>query len=207
MRKTQIILFLLTVNFFFFSCGKIYAPRTIENLNTAYLTESGDYKKYTKFASKAREEGFVIIASLFEAVSFADSINALNLKEEMQKLKISIPEVNPVYEIKTTKENVENALKSEGYKMSTLYPGCIAKATSENVYSALNSFNQANNSDRMHRQLFMTALNALNTNVFTSLSDVYFVCPECGNTIDITSKDKECPVCKTPREKYKIFKN
>ena len=51
---------------------------TEANLAAAFAGESQAHMRYRIFAEKAREEGLLNIARLFEAISFAEQVHATN---------------------------------------------------------------------------------------------------------------------------------
>jgi rubrerythrin len=58
---------------------------TLANLQTAYEGESNARAKYTAFAVKAVEEGFMDVASLFRAATRAEQIHAENHARVIRK--------------------------------------------------------------------------------------------------------------------------
>ena len=84
--------------------------KVVDDLKTAFAGETTASAKYTAYAGKARSEGLPKIALLFEAASKAESIHAGNHKAALEQLGESAPDVTPKYDVKTTKENLKDAL-------------------------------------------------------------------------------------------------
>ncbi len=86
---------------------------TLQNLETAFNGESNAHARYLAFAEKADKESYFQIASLFRAAARAEEIHASNHEVQIKKLggtaqaKIESPVV------KSTKENLEVAIKGE----------------------------------------------------------------------------------------------
>lgn len=191
---------------FLYSCGGNKATKTIENLKAAFTGESTASAKYAAYAAKAKEEGFMQIAVLFEAASKAESIHAANHKEVLIDMGAEAPAVDPKFEVKTTKENLEDAIKGENYESTTMYPGFIEQAVTDKADKAKKSFTWANDTEKKHQKFYQIALDALNGNNLATLPSEYYVCPKCGNTFDVPNVDENCSFCMTSKDKFIAFK-
>jgi len=185
----------------------VYAgtEKTIENLKAGFKGESTASAKYAAYADQARKEGFIPIAIMFEATSKAEAVHALNHKAVIEKLGGKTDPVTPQFAVKTTKENLEDAIKGENYEMTTMYPGFIATAKEENANDAIKSFRWAMETEKKHSIFYNNALSALSKNDLKTLTKIYWVCPKCGNTFDQAKPDKKCPFCYTSSDKYIKF--
>jgi len=103
--------------------------------------------------------------------------------------------------IKSTKENLEAAVGGEHHEFTSMYPGFIEQAKSENNKAAQTTFDWANQVEEIHHSLYQEAVKALESG--QSLKDEpYFVCQGCGNTVGGEAPDK-CPVCGAPKSLFK----
>lgn len=180
--------------------------KTIENLKAAFIGETTASAKYAEFAKKAKEEGYPQIALLFEAASKSESIHAGNHKAVLEKMTDSIPKVEIQLDVKTTAENLEAAIKGEGYEVDSMYPGFIKIAEEENVPDAKKSFTWALDTEKKHHAFYMAALDALKNKKLKDLPKEYFVCPKCGNTFNVAEPPANCDFCMTAKEKFISFK-
>jgi len=185
----------------------VYAgsEKTMENLKAAFKGESTALAKYAAFAEQARKEGFVPIAILFNATSRAEAIHAMNHKAVIEKMGGKTDPVTPEFTVKTTRENLEDAMKGENYEMMTMYPEFTKVAKDENASDALKSFRWAMETEKKHYLMYTNALNGLNKNDVKSLPRVYWVCPKCGNTYDQVKPEDKCAFCYTSRDKFIKF--
>jgi rubrerythrin len=158
---------------------------TIKNLEAAFAGESQANRKYLAFAKKAEEEGFLQVARLFRAAAEAETIHAHNHFKELGG-------------VRSTRENLEAAIKGESFEFQQMYPKMIEEAKAENHKAALRSFSLANEVEKVHAKLYQTALDDLGTNVDTD----YYVCQVCGYTAEGSAPD-ECPVCKAKKQAFK----
>lgn len=206
MKKAMIFAMLLATVALMAGCksksAKETSPKTIENLKAGITGETTASAKYAAFAQKATEEGLMPIAQLFKAASKAESIHADNHLKVLEKLGEKMDPIDPKFEVKTTKENLQAAINGESYEFSTMYPGFIQTAKDENVEDAVKSFTWALDTEKKHKDFYQKALDAINNGVVASLPTSFFVCPKCGNTYDAATVTPKCDFCKTPKEKY-----
>ena len=179
--------------------------KTIENLKNAFKGESTASAKYAAFARQAKQEGLVQIATMFEATSKAEQIHAANHQAVLEKMGQKAEPFSPSFNIKTTKENLEDAIKGETYEMTTMYPGYIETAKTEDVASASKSFRWAMDTGKKHQVMYQNALNALNAKKTGTLPNTYWVCPKCGNTFDTAKPEATCSFCSTKSDKFIKF--
>jgi rubrerythrin len=179
--------------------------KTIENLRAGFKGESTASAKYAAYAEQAKKEGLSRIATMFEATSKAEKIHAANHQTVLEKMGQKVDPIKPEFTVKTTKENLEDAIKGESYEMTTMYPGFIATAKVEDATAASKSFRWAMDTEKKHQVMYQNALNALNAKTADTLPKVYWVCPKCGNTYDVAKPEATCSFCSTKSEKYIKF--
>ena len=164
MRKIMFFLFAALIAGFMVSCNNAKPVKTIENLKAAFNGESTASAKYAKFAEKAMEEGFDTVAKMFMATSKAEAVHADNHKKVLEKLGVQVEApVIGAFEVKSTIENLGDAIQGETYEIETMYPGFIAVADSESVPDATKSFTWAVDTEKKHQQFYQNALNALSS--------------------------------------------
>lgn len=173
--------------------------KTLDNLQTAFNGESNAHARYVAFAQKADEEGYSPVASLFRAAARAEEVHANNHAVVIKKMggtptaKIETPVV------KTTKENLEAAIKGETYERDVMYPDFLKVARAEKNTDAIETFNYAKTAETEHSRLYTEALAKLPT--LRGAAVTYYVCSVCGYTT--TNLDfSKCPSCFSHKEKY-----
>jgi rubrerythrin len=176
---------------------------TIDNMQAAYKGEKTATAKYEAFAKKAEEEGFHNIALLYNAVSAAENIHAINHKAVIEDAGASVPTIVPEYVVKTTKENLNEDINGEAYAAKTMYPSFLKTAEEANNQIAFLSLTYAMKTEQKHKFFFEQALGDINSNTLNSLPYRYFVCPACGNTY--TTAPKHCDFSLTDKEKFITF--
>jgi rubrerythrin len=151
--------------------------KTVEDLQEAFAGESQANRKYLAFAKKADEEGFPMAARLFRAAAAAETVHA------HAHLKV-------LGGIRSTKENIKEAIEGESHEFQKMYPKMIEDAKAEGNAQALRSFEFANAVEKIHAQLYQKMFDNLDKQ---TMVDVY-ICPVCGMTVEGEPPDK-CPVC------------
>jgi rubrerythrin len=175
------------------------APTTLENLMKTFDGESNAHARYLAFAKKADEEGYGQVASLFRAAAASEEVHFKAQAEVIKKMGGTPKADVKAPDVKSTKENLEAAVKGESYERDTMYPEFIKVAEKEKTDAALEVFNEAKAAETAHAKLYQEALGNLDS--WKAGKKDFFVCPECGNTVIALTFEK-CPVCATPKDKF-----
>ena len=175
------------------------AGSTLANLQEAYNGESNAHARYLAFATKADEEGYTKVASIFRAAARAESIHAANHAAVIRELGAEPTAVIEAPVVKGTADNLRAAIAGESYERDTMYPDFIEAAKAERQTDAVRTFNFAKEAEAGHAVLYSKALD--NLDAMTGGTIELAVCPVCGRTVTKVEGEK-CPVCFTPTEKY-----
>ena len=160
--------------------------KTEDALKEAFAGESQANRKYLAFAAKADQEGFAGAAKLFRAAAEAETVHA---HAHLRALK----------GIRSTRENLQEAIAGETHEFKSMYPGMIELAKAEGHKEAERSFNFANEVEKIHAALYQSALDNLDS---VKEASSYYVCPVCGYTVEKEAPET-CPICGV---KGKMFK-
>ena len=161
------------------------SAKTLENLKEAFAGESQANRRYLAFAKKADEEGYAQAAKLFRAAADAETVHALAHLKAMGG-------------IRSTKENIQEAVSGETFEFTKMYPGMIDQASADGEDEAEMSFTNANAVEQVHARLYQKYLDSLSS---VATTDIY-VCQICGNTVEGSAPDI-CPICASPKNKFK----
>jgi rubrerythrin len=177
--------------------------KTIENMQAAYKGEVTAAAKYAAYSTTAEKEGYHNIALLFTAVSAAESIHATNHKAVIENSGADVPDIKPVFTVKSTKENLKEDINDEAYEATTMYPTFIKTAELAQNDLAVLSLTYAMKTEKKHKYFFEQVLGDINSNTLNSLPSTYFVCPVCGNTY--TTAPRHCDFSLTDRDRFIKF--
>lgn len=161
--------------------------KTNENLAEAFAGESQANRKYLAFGAAAEKEGLAQVAKLFRAVAAAETIHAHAHLKAMGG-------------VKTTRENLAEAISGEQHEFEEMYPGFLATAEAEGARSAVISMRNAMEVEKIHLGLFQQALAAVEAGQDLAAADIV-VCDICGHT-EIGEAPDRCPVCGVAGKKY-----
>lgn len=175
--------------------------QTIKNLKDAIKGETTASKKYAEYSKKAKEEGLNSIAKMFEATSKSESIHAQNHISALEQLGEKPDAVEPQFEVKSTKDNLMDAIKGETYEVTQMYPAFLSVAEDGKVTIATISFNYAMKTEERHKAIYENALDKLQNGKENTLSTEYYVCPTCGNTYD-TQPPNRCGISMTSKDRF-----
>ena len=152
---------------------------TMEDLKQAFAGESQANRKYTAFAKKAEQEGFVNVACLFRTAAEAETVHALG-------------HLNSMDMVKSTLENLKEAVAGETYEYKEMYPPMLSQAKTEN-HKAKRMFNWALQAEEVHAELYQKALEAVSQGKDLAESNFYY-CPVCGH-VEMGNPPEACPIC------------
>jgi len=175
--------------------------RTTGNMQAAFKGETTASAKYAAYSKKAEQEGYHQVALLFKAASTSENIHANNHKAVLQESGADVPVIKPEFTVKTTKENLQDAIAGETYEVTTMYPGFLTTASAAGDQLAMISLNYAYKTEKKHKVFYEAALNALQNNKVKTLATVFYVCPTCGNTYETTAPAR-CGISMTSGEKF-----
>ena len=161
--------------------------KTDKDLQDAFAWESQANRKYLAFSKKAEQEGHKRAAKMFRAAAAAETIHAHNHLRELGA-------------VKSTRENLDEAINGESYEFQTMYPGMIEDARSEVRQGALRSFEYANAVEKIHAALYRKVLESIEKDKGREAED-FHVCQVCGYTVEGEAPD-ECPVCKSKKRAF-----
>jgi rubrerythrin len=178
--------------------------KTIANLQAAVVDEATASVRYTAFASKAREEGYEPIARLFDAASRSERVHAERFKEFLDELDVKLDNFQPMYDFKSTAENLQAAIDLETRDVNSIYPKFMTDATAEKMDEVAETMGWALSAEKLHLQYLKQAQELLKASPdsLLKLPSSYSICPICGNTADGAVAVKECPNCGTDSDLF-----
>ncbi|MEQ9353761.1 rubrerythrin family protein [Coleofasciculus chthonoplastes] len=172
---------------------------TLKNLQAAYNGESNAHARYLAFAEKAETEGYQQVARLFQAAAQAEAIHAANHAAVIRKLGAKPEATIETPEVKSTRENLEEAIKGESYERDTMYPEFIEQAKQKGNTEAVQTFTYAVQAETEHAKYYTQAKDNLED--WKEAKMVFYVCPECGFTTNNLNFEN-CPECGTAKNLF-----
>ena len=173
---------------------ELKGSKTEANLAAAFAGESQARNKYTYYASKAKKDGYVQIAALFEET-------AANEKEHA-KIWFKLLHGG---EIAGTVENLADAAAGEHYEWTDMYDTFAKEAREEGFTDIARLFEQVAAIEKEHEERYLKLLaNVKEGLVYSRDGDVIWKCSNCGHIIIGKKAPQMCPVCKHPQAYFEI---
>ena len=168
---------------------ELKGSRTEQNLQAAFAGESQARNKYTYYASKARKEGYVQIANLFEETA--------NNEKEHAKIWFKLLHDG---EIPTTSVNLLDAAEGENYEWTDMYAEFARVAKEEGFTKIAFLFEKVGEIEKHHEERYRKLLaNVEGDLVFSRDGDTVWQCANCGHIVIGKKAPVKCPVCDHPQ--------
>lgn len=167
--------------------------KTEANLLAAFAGESQARNKYTYYASKARKDGYVQIAELFEETA--------NNEREHAKIwfKLLHDGVGP------TADNLKDAAAGENYEWTDMYPGFAKAAKEEGFDKIAYLFEMVAKIEKTHEERYQKLLENVETDhVFIREGKNAWRCSNCGHIYYGDKAPEVCPVCDHPKAYFAL---
>jgi rubrerythrin len=180
--------------------------RTEKNLLAAFAGESQARNRYTYFAGKAREEGYMQIANIFEETALNEKEHAKIFFQYLEGGDVEIVAAYPAGMIRDTKTNLEAAAAGEKMEWTAIYSDFAKIARDEGFPEVANSFEQIAKVEKFHEARYRKLIsNVAGGQVFKKKSPVKWHCTNCGYVYEGDEAPKVCPACKHPQSYYEIL--
>jgi rubrerythrin len=180
--------------------------KTEKNLITSFAGESQARNRYTYFASKAREEGFVQIAMIFEETANQEKEHAKRFFKQLEGGDAEVNAAFPAGLIGSTADNLKAAAAGENYEWTNMYPGFAKVAREEGFDTAAAIWEAISIAERQHEKRYNElAANVRAGKVFKKDKKVVWRCLNCGYLYEGTEAPKACPACAHPQAWYEVL--
>lgn len=184
---------------------ELKGSRTEKNLLTAFAGESQARNRYTYYASKAKNEGFVQIQGIFEETANQEREHAKRLFKFLEGGEVKIEASFPAGVIGTTAENLKEAADGEHYETETMYPEFASIADDEGFGHVAEVFRSIAVAEKRHEDRYVKLReNILNNEVFTRKEPVRWVCRNCGYVHFEKDAPGVCPACAHRQSHFEI---
>ena len=184
----------------------IKGSRTENNLLISFAGESQARNRYTFASSKARKEGYIQIADIFEETADQEREHAKRFFSYLKGGEIEIVAAFPAGMTGSTLENLEHAAAGEHYEWSDMYPGFAKVAREEGFEPIAKLWDAVSVSEKQHEKRYRElAANVENEIVFKRDSEVTWRCRKCGYLHVGTEAPMVCPACAHPQAHYELL--
>lgn len=173
---------------------ELKGTKTEANLQAAFAGESQARNKYTYYASKAKKDGYVQIAALFEETA--------NNEKEHAKIWFKLLHDG---NIPDTATNLADAAAGENYEWTDMYAQFAKEAKEEGFDHIAFLFAEVAKIEKEHEERYLKLLsNVKNDLVFSKEGDAVWQCSNCGHIVVGKKAPELCPVCSHPKAYFQV---
>ena len=173
---------------------ELKGSKTEQNLMTAFAGESQARNKYTYYASKAKKEGYVQIAELFEATA--------NNEKEHAKIWFKLLHGGSITDTAT---NLADAAAGENYEWTDMYATFAKEAKEEGFDHIAFLFEEVAKIEKEHEERYRKLLDNIERKiVFSRDGDAIWECGNCGHIVIGKDAPEICPVCDHPKAHFRL---
>lgn len=173
---------------------ELKGTKTWANLQAAFAGESQARNKYSYYASKAKKDGYVQIANIFEETAGNEKEHAKMWFKYLQGGAI-----------RSTEENLKDAADGENYEWTDMYATFAKEAREEGFDEIADKFEMVAAIEKEHEERYRKLLvNIEGKLVFTRDGDAIWQCLNCGHIVIGKDAPQICPVCAHPQSYFQL---
>ncbi len=185
---------------------KFRESRTATNLHTSFAAETQARTRYNFFAKKARDEGYIQIARIFDETADQEYEHALRFFKFFNGGELEIKWTFPTGVIKDTRSNLLSAAALEKYVSEDMYAKFAEIAREEGFERAEDTFNMIIVSEKHHEKLYLAlADNIAKDKVFQKDEERVWRCLSCGYIHHGKAAPDKCPACVKPAGYFELL--
>jgi len=184
----------------------VKGTQTEKNLLTAFAGESQARNRYTYFSSRARKEGFVQIADIFEETANQEKEHAKRFFSFLEGGETEIYAAFPAGVVGDTLDNLKAAAAGERYEHANMYPGFAAMARQEGFGDIAAVFDHIAVAEKQHEKRYLQLADNIEAGrVFTRSEPVAWCCRNCGFVLKGPAAPERCPACAHPQAYFELL--
>lgn len=173
---------------------ELKGTKTEKNLQEAFAGESMARNKYDYWASKAKKDGYVQIAAIFEETA----------KNEKEHAKMWFKYLEGGA-IQPTTSNLAAAAAGENFEWTTMYDRMAQEAEEEGFAEIAEKMRGVAAIEKEHEERYRKLLKNIEDEVvFSRDGDVIWQCSNCGHIVVGKKAPEMCPVCAHPQAYFQI---
>jgi rubrerythrin len=174
---------------------ELKGTKTEANLMEAFAGESMARNKYTYFASKAKKDGYVQIAAIFEETAANEKEHAKIWYKYLHGGSVA-----------STVENLADAAAGENAEWTDMYARMAREAREEGFDEIAERFEQVAAIEKHHEERYRKLLRNINDRkVFSKDGDAIWQCANCGHIVVGKDAPEICPVCAHPQAYFQVL--
>lgn len=186
--------------------SNLKGSQTEKNILTAFAGESQARNRYTYYASKAKKEGYVQIAAVFEETANQEKEHAKRLFKFLEGGEVEIVGAFPAGVIGTTLENLKASAAGEHHEQASMYPDFAKVAREEGLEDIAVVFEAIAVAEKQHENRYnKLASNIESGMVFKKDTKVTWRCRNCGYLHEGEEAPMSCAACAHPQAHFELL--
>ena len=186
--------------------SSVKGTRTEKNLLAAFAGESQARNRYTYFASKAKKEGFVQIADIFEETANQEKEHAKRFFKFLEGGDVEVQAAFPAGVTGSTADNLKAAASGEHYEWESMYPEFAHIAREEGLEEIAKVFEAVSVAEKQHEERYLDLLANIEAGtVFKKKEKVVWRCRNCGYLHEGDTAPDVCPACAHPQAHFELL--
>ena len=185
---------------------ELKGSKTEKNLLGAFAGESQARNRYTYFASKARKEGYIQMAQIFEETANQEKEHAKRFFSQLEGGDAEVQAAFPAGVVGTTAENLKAAAGGEHHEWTELYPSFAKVARDEGFEEVARLFEHISVAEKQHERRYLGLLANIEAGkVFKKDKAITWRCLNCGYLHEGEEAPEACPACAHPQGYFELL--
>ncbi|MBI5552116.1 MAG: rubrerythrin family protein [Desulfobacterales bacterium] len=186
--------------------ASVKGTQTEKNLLASFAGESQARNRYTFFAGKARKDGLVQIADIFEETAHQEKEHAKRFFNFLEGGDLQITGAFPAGIVGTTQDNLIAAANGEKHEHTEMYPGFAKIARQEGFEAIAMVWMAISVAEKQHEKRYRDlAANLAAGRVFKRAQAVVWRCRNCGYLHQGMEAPQMCPACAHPQAHFELL--
>lgn len=180
--------------------------QTEKNLLLSFAGESQARNRYTYFSSKAKKDGYVQIADIFDETASQEKEHAKRFFKFLEGGELEIQGAFPAGVIGSTLDNLKEAAAGERYEHTEMYPGFAKIAREEGFEAIAMVFDAVGVAEKQHEKRYIELAGNIEADrVFKRELSVKWRCRNCGYVHEGMAAPEMCPACAHPQAYFELL--
>jgi rubrerythrin len=180
--------------------------QTEKNILTAFAGESQARNRYAFYGKKAKKDGFVQVAQIFDETAAQEKAHASRLFKLLEGGEVQVTAAFPAGVVGETYNNLMDAAAGERYEHTEMYPGFAKVARDEGFEAAAVVMESIAVAEAQHEKRYVElAGNIKADQVFKREQRVKWCCINCGYVAEALEAPEMCPACAHPQAYFELL--
>ena len=186
--------------------ASLKGSQTEKNLLASFAGESQARNRYTFFAGKARKDGLVQIADIFDETANQEKEHAKRFFNFLEGGDLQVTGAFPAGIVGTTQDNLIAAANGEKHEHTEMYPGFAKIARQEGFEAIAMVWMAISVAEKQHEKRYRDlAANLAAGRVFKRAQAVVWRCRNCGYLHQGMEAPQMCPACAHPQAHFELL--